>query len=320
MKTLFAILLAGMTTASFADSSTTNDTAAYRSAVSKNSSDYTAATANCTSMARHAKDVCINEAKVARMRANADAVASYNNGERNMLKARTQIAEAEYGLAKARCGDKTGTDKSSCMTSARAQRVAMLDDARAGREIAANGIMPDNQTGTSAAGATTSDSGSVANSSSTGDNGTASTAATNTMPGATSQSGANAAMDKCAQVTGQQPKAGCMIDNKQATTNSGYNNNANNTANTTGGTMTDKADKAMDKTGAAIADSVITTKVKADMLKERDLKSTAVHVETVNGVVMLSGFVGSQAEADKAVDVAKNVKGVSDVKSTLSVK
>ncbi len=69
-----------------------------------------------------------------------------------------------------------------------------------------------------------------------------------------------------------------------------------------------------------VADSVITTKIKTELLAEPALKSLDVHVETTNGTVMLSGFVPSQAEVDKAVDVARNVKGVNKVQSSLRIK
>ena len=81
-----------------------------------------------------------------------------------------------------------------------------------------------------------------------------------------------------------------------------------------------KTDAAARKTGAVVADSVITTKVKADIFKEPELKSMAIHVETEKGVVMLSGFVDSKADADKAVAVAKNIEGVTSVKSAIKVK
>lgn len=71
--------------------------------------------------------------------------------------------------------------------------------------------------------------------------------------------------------------------------------------------------------GNTVADSVITTKVKAELLKEPNLKSLDVHVETNQGVVSLSGFVPSQTEVDKAVEVARNVKGVTQVQSALRV-
>ena len=81
-----------------------------------------------------------------------------------------------------------------------------------------------------------------------------------------------------------------------------------------------KSDVAARKTGAVVADSVITTKVKADIFKEPELKSMAIHVETEKGVVMLSGFVDTKADADKAVAVAKNIEGVTSVKSAIKVK
>jgi len=96
-------------------------------------------------------------------------------------------------------------------------------------------------------------------------------------------------------------------------------------------TAADKTDRATDKaaentrdatrgTAVAASDTAITTKVKAGIFKEPDLKSMAIHVETEKGVVMLSGFVDSKAEADKAVKVAKEVDGVTSVKSAIKVK
>lgn len=71
--------------------------------------------------------------------------------------------------------------------------------------------------------------------------------------------------------------------------------------------------------GDTVADSMITTKVKAELLREPNLKSLDVHVNTNNGVVSLSGFVPSQTEVDKAVEVARNVKGVTQVESALRI-
>ncbi|QPI53027.1 BON domain-containing protein [Massilia antarctica] len=84
--------------------------------------------------------------------------------------------------------------------------------------------------------------------------------------------------------------------------------------------MADKSDRVAEKSGAVMADSVITTKVKADIFKEPELKSMAIHVETEKGVVMLSGFVDSKADAEKAVRLAKSVDGVTAVKSAIKVK
>ncbi|BCB27224.1 lipoprotein [Sulfurimicrobium lacus] len=73
-------------------------------------------------------------------------------------------------------------------------------------------------------------------------------------------------------------------------------------------------------TGEYMDDSVITTKVKAAILDEPTLKVAEINVETYKGVVQLSGFVSSQAAANKAVEVARSVKGVKSVKSDMRIK
>lgn len=60
-------------------------------------------------------------------------------------------------------------------------------------------------------------------------------------------------------------------------------------------------------------DTMITTKVKAEMLAAKDVAGMKIEVKTVNGVVSLSGDVHSQAEADRAAEVARRVKGVVSV-------
>ena len=73
-------------------------------------------------------------------------------------------------------------------------------------------------------------------------------------------------------------------------------------------------------TGEYIDDTVLTTKVKAAIFNEPSLKSTEINVETFKGVVQLSGFVSSQAAIEKAVEVARGVKGVKSVKNDMLVK
>ena len=73
-------------------------------------------------------------------------------------------------------------------------------------------------------------------------------------------------------------------------------------------------------TGAYIDDSVITAKVKAAVLKEPSLKSAEINVETSKGRVQLSGFVRSRADINKAVEVAKGVKGVKSVNNDMILK
>lgn len=73
-------------------------------------------------------------------------------------------------------------------------------------------------------------------------------------------------------------------------------------------------------TGEYVDDSVITTKVKAAIFSEPTLKSTEINVETFKGVVQLSGFVGSQSDINKAVEVARGVAGVTSVKNAMRIK
>ncbi|CAH1205002.1 BON domain-containing protein [Candidatus Nitrotoga sp. BS] len=73
-------------------------------------------------------------------------------------------------------------------------------------------------------------------------------------------------------------------------------------------------------TGEYFDDTVLTTKIKAAVLKEPSLKSAEINVETFKGVVQLSGFVSSQEEINKAVEVASGVKGVASVKNDMRVK
>jgi hyperosmotically inducible protein len=75
------------------------------------------------------------------------------------------------------------------------------------------------------------------------------------------------------------------------------------------------------KTAAQYAgDSGITAKVKAALLAEKGIPSTAITVETYKGVVQLSGFVESAEQVKKAGALAAKVGGVKSVKNTLGVK
>ena len=73
-------------------------------------------------------------------------------------------------------------------------------------------------------------------------------------------------------------------------------------------------------TGEYIDDTVITTKVKARILDEPGLKSAEINVETFKGVVQLSGFVKSQADINRAAELARGVKGVTSVKNDMRLK
>jgi hyperosmotically inducible protein len=73
-------------------------------------------------------------------------------------------------------------------------------------------------------------------------------------------------------------------------------------------------------TGEYMDDSIITTKVKTAIFNEPTLKSSEINVETFKGVVQLSGFVSSQADINKAVQLTRGVSGVTSVKNDMRVK
>ncbi|MEQ8800748.1 MAG: BON domain-containing protein, partial [Haliea sp.] len=73
-------------------------------------------------------------------------------------------------------------------------------------------------------------------------------------------------------------------------------------------------------TGEYIDDTVITTKVKAAIFNDPELKSMEINVETFKGVVQMSGFVNSQADINQAVRLAREVKGVKSVKNDMKLK
>ena len=75
-----------------------------------------------------------------------------------------------------------------------------------------------------------------------------------------------------------------------------------------------------ESTGQYIDDTAITTQVKAAIFKTPGIKSTEVNVETFKGTVQLSGFVSSRDDMNRAVELARAVKGVTSVKNDMRVK
>ena len=74
------------------------------------------------------------------------------------------------------------------------------------------------------------------------------------------------------------------------------------------------------KSAAVVEDALITTKVKAALLKEPNLKSVEVNVDTENGRVTLSGRVQSAADRERMLKIASSVDGVTGVKDGLTVR
>jgi osmotically-inducible protein OsmY len=74
------------------------------------------------------------------------------------------------------------------------------------------------------------------------------------------------------------------------------------------------------KVSVAISDTEITARVKAAIFAEPGLGTLQISVDTVKGVVTLSGSVDSKAHSDTAKAMAEEVSGVSQVNNHLEIK
>ncbi len=71
--------------------------------------------------------------------------------------------------------------------------------------------------------------------------------------------------------------------------------------------------------GDVVDDNTVNASVKAALLEAKGLPSTGIVVETYKGVVLLSGFVDTQAHKDQAGKVAGGVSGAKKVHNAIAV-
>ena len=81
----------------------------------------------------------------------------------------------------------------------------------------------------------------------------------------------------------------------------------------------DKTKELAKKTEAVVTDAAVTSAVKARFLADSTVKGLKIDVDTSGGVVTLNGTVSSQAEASRAVMLARNTDGVKRVVNHLKV-
>jgi hyperosmotically inducible periplasmic protein len=72
--------------------------------------------------------------------------------------------------------------------------------------------------------------------------------------------------------------------------------------------------------GAYVDDAAITTAVKAKYATDATVAATSISVETLNGVVQLSGFAKSNNEKIQAENIARAVKNVKSVRNDIVVR
>jgi hyperosmotically inducible protein len=72
--------------------------------------------------------------------------------------------------------------------------------------------------------------------------------------------------------------------------------------------------------GSKLDDTMTTSKVKAALMGDKEVKSGQINVETKGGIVSLAGFVSGEKMKSRALEVAKSEKGVKSVVDAMYVK
>lgn len=71
--------------------------------------------------------------------------------------------------------------------------------------------------------------------------------------------------------------------------------------------------------GQTLIDAAITTSVRSKLISNPSTSGRNIKVTTEDGVVVLSGRVGSATEKSVALEIASNTKGVKDVRNGLMI-
>ncbi|MFT3800323.1 MAG: hypothetical protein QM766_03815 [Burkholderiaceae bacterium] len=114
---------------------------AYSAAKKQIDATYKSEKAACDAMKGNAKDVCVEQAKGREKVAKAELEYQHSGSESDQLKVTTAKADADYAVAKERCDDREGKDKSACVEEAKAARDRVLADVKMQRDTAPNSAM-----------------------------------------------------------------------------------------------------------------------------------------------------------------------------------
>ncbi len=107
----------------------------YKADKTRISADYKADKASCAALSANAKDICVEEAKAKEKVARAELEFSYSGKPGDQTKVLEAKAKSAYAVAKEKCDDKAGNDKSVCVKEAKAVETKALADAKMGKKI-----------------------------------------------------------------------------------------------------------------------------------------------------------------------------------------
>jgi hypothetical protein len=299
--------------------------------------DYKAAKTRCEPLAGNAKDICAAEAKGKEKVALAELGAAYKPTSKTHYDARVAKAEADYSVAKEKCDDQAGNARDVCVKEAQALQTAAKADAKASMKTAdakqaAASRSPKRARTPPPTSATRSMRGEGEVRRTRGHrqgrlHGEREIALRQVVRPEPARARAGR-MRTPAHRRSPARRLPCVERHKEHHQPQHRRRSMTSfkrvftllaalaIATTLGCAGTAKSES----TGEYFDDVALTAKVKSDILAEPTLKSAEINVETFKGVVQLSGFVSTQANIDKAVVVAKNVKGVASVSNKMSVK
>lgn len=116
------------------------------------------------------------------------------------------------------------------------------------------------------------------------------------------------------------PMLAAADDNAGSTSGANTGNNAADRAENAGENAGDRARDTGRTARQQMSDAAITAKVKAALIREKDLSAMDINVDTEDGMVQLSGFVERQDQIDRAEKAAESVENVKSVKNDLRLK
>ncbi|BBB59051.1 hypothetical protein UNDYM_0762 [Undibacterium sp. YM2] len=134
-KKIAMMLFCTATLSSAASFAADEKSTAYTGAKEAASTEFKLAKSKCDAITGNPKDVCLAEAKAARVHAEANAKAEYKNTVAARTSARKDIADADYDVEKAKCGSMSGNDKDVCIKQAKSNKVAAVSNAKADKKV-----------------------------------------------------------------------------------------------------------------------------------------------------------------------------------------
>ncbi len=131
-----AVLLIALAVPALAVSATMS-TSDYSVAKERAAKEYEATRAQCSPLAGNPRTVCLAEARAAERKAMAAAETRYRGTGSARRDAMIESAEADFDVAKTKCGAKTGNERDVCIKEAKAVEVRTKAEAIANEKIAA---------------------------------------------------------------------------------------------------------------------------------------------------------------------------------------